>query len=60
VTIGSGVSSYDAGLSYQHLLQWSVPMVRPCPPVVTVVRRPWHLLDTDAEDGFVDVTALSA
>ena len=23
-------------------------MVRPCPPVVTILRRPWHLLDVDA------------
>ena len=39
---------YDAGLSDHHLLQWSVPMTKPSPPVVSVVRRPWHLLNVDA------------
>ena len=42
------VTVYDAGLSDHHLLQWSVPMTRPSPPVVSVVRRPWHLLSVDA------------
>ena len=39
-----GLTVYDAGLSDHHLLQWSVPMTKPCPPVVPVdVRRPWRM-----------------
>ena len=43
------VTVYDAGLSDHHLVQWSVPMTRPSPPVVSVVRRPWHLLGVDVD-----------
>lgn len=41
------VTVYDVGLSDHHLLQWSVPMTKPSPPVVSVVCRPWHLLNVD-------------
>ena len=54
------VTVYDAGLSDHHLVQWSVPMTRPSPPVVSVVRRPWHLLGVDALRETAGVSALSA
>ena len=41
------VTVYDAGLSDHQLLEWSVPVCRPSPPIVSVVRRPWHRLSTD-------------
>ena len=37
----------DVGLSDHHLLEWSVDVVKPTPAVVSVTRRPWHLLDAD-------------
>ena len=41
------VATYEAGLSDHQLLQWSVPVSRPDQPVVSVNRRPWHLLHVD-------------
>ena len=52
------VTVYDAGLSDHHLLQWSVLMTRTTPPVVSVVRRPWHLLSVDALRAAVSASRL--
>ena len=41
------VTVFDVGLSDHHLLQWSVPTIRPPPPVLSVVRRLSRLLDVD-------------
>ena len=38
------VCVHDVGLSDHQLLTWSVAAHRPAPPVVSVVRRPWHKL----------------
>ena len=38
---------HDVGLSDHHLLEWSVDVAKPTPSVVSVTRRPWHLLDVD-------------
>ena len=46
--VTSQVTVHDVGLSDHHLLQWSVPVTKPCPPVVSFVRRPWYLLSVDA------------
>ena len=59
------VTVFDVGLSDHHLLQWSVPTIRPPPPVVScrpVVHRRWRLLDVDTlyTNSSVDITALSA
>jgi hypothetical protein len=41
------VNVFDVGLSDHRLLEWSVPASRPATVVVSVVRRPWHLLDVN-------------
>jgi len=42
------VNVYDDDLSDHRLLEWSVLVCRPTPPIASVVRRPWHQMSTDS------------
>ena len=42
------VTTYEAGLSDHGLIQWTVPVLRPDRPVVSVDHQPWHQLDATA------------